>query len=65
MDCHQRLVCPENEELAAFMKNKWQEMAQNPKGISDNLNKTINKAYSNVCNSKVPVKSLKDLAEIK
>lgn len=65
MDFQLRSVCPENEDVAAFMKNKWQEMAANPKGISDNLNNTFYKAYSNVCNSKTPIKSLRDLAEIK
>lgn len=65
MDFQLRSVCPENEHVAAFMKNKWQEMAANTKGISDNLNNTLYKAYSNVCSAKTPIKSLRDLAEIK
>lgn len=65
MDFQRRIVCPENEELTAFLKNKWQEMAQNPKGISDNLNNILYKAYSNLCNSKTPIKSLRDLSEIR
>ncbi|KAL3537634.1 hypothetical protein ACH5RR_001000 [Cinchona calisaya] len=65
MDFQRQVVCPENEDLMAFLKNKWQEMAQNPKGISDNLNNTLYKACTNVCNSKNPIKSLRDFAEIK
>lgn len=59
------VVCPENEELAAYMWDKMQEMAQTPKGISDNISKTLQKAYTNLCKSKTPIKTLKQFSEIK
>ncbi|XP_059651940.1 crossover junction endonuclease MUS81 [Cornus florida] len=59
------VVCPENEELADFMWKKRQEMAERPKGGSENINMTLYRAYFNVCNSKTPVKTLKDLSQIK
>lgn len=63
---NRRIVsCSENEDLAAFMWDKWHEQAQKPKGLSENLHNTMYKAYSNLCNSKEAVKSLKDLAQIK
>ncbi|OIT34672.1 PREDICTED: crossover junction endonuclease MUS81 isoform X1 [Nicotiana attenuata] len=65
MEYEKKVVCPENEELAAYMWNKKQEMAQNPKGISDNILKTLHKAYTNLCNSKTPIKTLKEFSEIK
>ncbi|XP_024028052.1 crossover junction endonuclease MUS81 isoform X2 [Morus notabilis] len=58
--------CRENEELAEYMLTKWQEMAdQRPKGISENIEKTLSKAYSNLCSSKNPVQTLKDFSQIK
>ncbi|PRQ54978.1 putative ERCC4 domain, restriction endonuclease type II [Rosa chinensis] len=67
MERHKRLVvCSENEALAEYMLSKWQEMAdKKPKGISENIEKTLTKAYSNVCNSKNPVKTLKEFSQIK
>ncbi|XP_016649648.1 PREDICTED: crossover junction endonuclease MUS81-like [Prunus mume] len=68
MEQQKRMVskCPENEELAAYMLRKWQEMAeQKPKGISENIEMTLSKAYSNVCNSKNPIKTLKEFSHIK
>lgn len=67
MERQKRLVvCSENEELAEYMLSKWQEMAEkNPKGISENIEKTLTKAYSNVCNFKNPVKTLKEFSEVK
>lgn len=59
------VVCPENEDIAAFMWQKRLEMAETPKGISDKVDMTLYKAYFNVCNSKVPIKSMKDLSQIK
>ncbi|KAL5543669.1 hypothetical protein UlMin_007453 [Ulmus minor] len=60
------VACLENEELADYMLKKWQEMAeQRPKGISDNIEKTLSKAYSNLCKSKNAVKTLKDFSTIK
>ncbi|MCD7450170.1 Crossover junction endonuclease mus81 [Datura stramonium] len=65
MENQKKVVCPENEELAAYIWNKKQEMAQTPKGISENISKTFQKAYTNLCNSKTPVKTLKEFSEIK
>ncbi|KAG6630328.1 hypothetical protein CIPAW_13G010200 [Carya illinoinensis] len=47
------------------MWSKRQELAEKPKGISENVDMTLSKAYSNMCNSKTPIKSLKDLSQIK
>ncbi|KAK4738108.1 hypothetical protein R3W88_001805 [Solanum pinnatisectum] len=59
------VVCPENEELAAYMWNKKQEMAQSPNGISENISMTLQKAYTNLCKSKTPIKTLKEFSKIK
>lgn len=60
------MKCPENEELADYVFSKWQEMTvQRPNGISDNTEKTLSKAYSNLCSSKNPVRTLKDFSQIK
>ncbi|XP_022992270.1 crossover junction endonuclease MUS81 [Cucurbita maxima] len=59
------VVCPENEDLAAFMWQKRLEMAETPKGTSDKVDMTLYKAYFNVCNSKDSIKSMKDLSQIK
>lgn len=58
-------MCPENDNLAEFMWKKRQEMAERPKGISENIEMTLHKAYSNVCNSKSPIRTLKDFSQIK
>ncbi|CAK9147489.1 unnamed protein product [Ilex paraguariensis] len=60
-----RVECPENEELAAYLWTKWREMAQTPKGVSENIDITLSKAYSNLCSSKMPIRSLRDFAQIK
>lgn len=65
MENQVRVVCPENEELAAFLWRKRQEMAEQPKGISENIDLTLYRAYSNVCRSEVPVKTLKEFSQIK
>ncbi|KAJ4711569.1 Crossover junction endonuclease MUS81 [Melia azedarach] len=63
---HKRIVvCSENEELAMYMLQKRQEMAEKPKGISENIDTTLSKAYYNVCDAKNPIKTLKDLSQIK
>lgn len=60
------VACAENEELAAYVLKKWEEMAnQRPKGISENVEMTLTKAYSNLCASKTPVKTLKEFSQIK
>ncbi|KAL7254069.1 hypothetical protein ACSBR1_008433 [Camellia fascicularis] len=65
MEKQRRVVCPENDNLAEFMWKKRQEMAERPKGISENIEMTLHKAYSNVCNSKSPIRTLKDFSQIK
>ncbi|XP_040992657.1 crossover junction endonuclease MUS81 isoform X2 [Juglans microcarpa x Juglans regia] len=66
MDMQRRVVvCTENEGLVAYMWSKRQELAEKPKGISENVDMTLSKAYSNICNSKNPIKTLKDLSQIK
>ena len=67
MDRKSLLVkCPENEELADYMLRKWEDMAnQKPKGISENVENTLSKAYSNICNSKDPIRTIKDFSQIK
>ncbi|KAK9283618.1 hypothetical protein L1049_011868 [Liquidambar formosana] len=65
MDQQRPVACPENEELAAFMWRKRQEMAEQPKGVSENIDLTLYRAYSSVCNSKNPIKTLKDFSQTK
>ncbi|KAK4424864.1 Crossover junction endonuclease MUS81 [Sesamum alatum] len=65
MENRKKAVCPENEEVAAYLLNKRQELAQSAKGLSENMDMTLSKAYSNVCNCKTPIKTLKDLSQIK
>ncbi|KZV47285.1 hypothetical protein F511_07708 [Dorcoceras hygrometricum] len=65
MENLKRVACSENEELAAYMLNKREEMVQGAKGISDNVDSTLYKAYSNVCNCEHPIKTLRDLSQIK
>ncbi|KAL7234540.1 hypothetical protein ACSBR1_018034 [Camellia fascicularis] len=65
MEKQRRVVCPENDNLAEFMWKKRQEMAERPKGISENIEMTLHKAYSDVCNSKSPIRTLKDFSQIK
>ncbi|KAL0456059.1 UNVERIFIED_CONTAM: Crossover junction endonuclease MUS81 [Sesamum latifolium] len=64
MENRNKAVCPENEEVAAYLLNKRQELAQSAKGISENMDMTLSKAYSNVCNCKTPIKTLRDLSQI-
>ncbi|KAM3358272.1 crossover junction endonuclease MUS81 [Capsicum galapagoense] len=59
------VVCPENDELAEYMMNKMQEMAQSPEGISENISMTLQKAYTNLCKSKTPIETLKQFSQVK
>lgn len=59
------VACIENSELADFLWVKREELAQSPKGISENLDTTLFKAYSNICICNYPINSLKDLSQIK
>lgn len=58
-------MCNENEELALFLLQKRQELAEKPKGLSENVDMTLSKAYVNICDAKQPIKSLKELSQIK
>lgn len=40
-------------------------MAQQPKGISDNIDMTLSKAHFNLCNSKTPIRTIKDFSQVK
>ncbi|MCL7043522.1 hypothetical protein MKW94_025816 [Papaver nudicaule] len=59
-----RVVCSANEELVSFLKKKRQEIAET-EGVSERLDSTLYKAYSNVCNTKTRIKTLKDFSQIK
>ncbi|KAK2979199.1 hypothetical protein RJ640_027493 [Escallonia rubra] len=65
MERQRQVACADNEELAAFMWNKRREMAKGPKGVSENIDLTLSKAYSNVCSSKSHIKTMKDFSQIK
>ncbi|KAK3001824.1 hypothetical protein RJ639_022453 [Escallonia herrerae] len=65
MERQRQVVCADNEELAAFMWNKRREMAEGPKGVSENIDLTLSKAYSNVCSSISHIKTMKDFSQIK
>ncbi|KAL1559570.1 Crossover junction endonuclease mus81, variant 2 [Salvia divinorum] len=65
MNSARKTACPENEEVAAYLMNKRHELAQSSKGISDNMDMTLSKAHSNICNHQNPIRNLKDLAQIK
>lgn len=58
-------MCPENEELANYLLQKRQELADKPKGITENNDMTLSKAYNNICKAQHPIKTLKDLKDIK
>ncbi|XP_042513028.1 crossover junction endonuclease MUS81 isoform X2 [Macadamia integrifolia] len=64
MDYQKRVLRPENEELALYVREKRQEM-DNAKGISEHIDRTFYKVFSNVCNSKAPIKTLKEFSQIK
>ncbi|KAK8620868.1 hypothetical protein V6N13_067329 [Hibiscus sabdariffa] len=65
MEKSRRVLCPENEELATYLLQKRQELADKPKGIKENTDMTLSKAYTNICNAQHPIKTLKDLSGIK
>ncbi|CAN6444141.1 unnamed protein product [Victoria cruziana] len=59
-----KVVCPENEGLASFLLGRRDEMAEK-KAISEKLDLTIYKAYSNICDSTNPLRTLKDVSQVK
>lgn len=65
MEKNRRVLCPENEELANYLLQKRQELADKPKGVKENTDMTLSKAYNNICNAQHPIKTLKDLNDIK
>lgn len=66
MAIDQRAACPENEALVEYMRNWWLEMAEKkPKGYSENTERNIQRAFSNVCHCKTPIRTLKDFINIK
>ncbi|MBA0698484.1 hypothetical protein Goari_000195, partial [Gossypium aridum] len=65
MEKNRRVLCPENEDLANYLLQKRQELADKPKGIKENTDVTLSKAYNNICNAQHPIKTLKDLNDIK
>ncbi|KAK4769643.1 hypothetical protein SAY86_027793 [Trapa natans] len=65
MENQRRVVCPENGRLAQYMTHKMQELADSPKGLSENTSAILNKAHLSVCNSKTPITSLKDFSQVK
>ncbi|KAJ4825591.1 hypothetical protein Tsubulata_015244 [Turnera subulata] len=65
MENRKRVLCPENEGLAVYMLQKMQELAEKPKGLSENVEMTLSKAYGSICSAKAPIATLKDLSRIK
>ncbi|WCJ39011.1 Crossover junction endonuclease MUS81 [Euphorbia peplus] len=65
MENQKRVLCPGNLELVSYMLLKRQELADKPKGISENLDKTLSKAYNSICCAREPILTLKDLSQIK
>ncbi|KAM7263382.1 hypothetical protein ACFE04_001065 [Oxalis oulophora] len=67
MDQNRRLMCPENRQLVNHMMDKIKELAdkKKPNGLPEKLDMTLSKAYNNVCNEKLPIKTLKELSQIK
>ncbi|KAF9686409.1 hypothetical protein SADUNF_Sadunf03G0155600 [Salix dunnii] len=47
------------------MLQKRQELVESPKGLSENLDMILSKAYNSVCCSTIPINTLKDLSQIK
>ncbi|KAJ6387901.1 hypothetical protein OIU77_026459 [Salix suchowensis] len=65
MQNQKRVLCSENEDLVSYMLQKRQELVESPKGLSENLDMTLSKAYNSVCCSTIPINTLKDLSQIK
>ncbi|KAL0923106.1 hypothetical protein M5K25_007151 [Dendrobium thyrsiflorum] len=64
MESKRPVRCSENENVALYLWTKRNEMVERGE-ISDNLDLTLTKAYRNICSSKAPIKTLKDLSQIK
>ncbi|KAL5708235.1 Crossover junction endonuclease mus81 [Ranunculus cassubicifolius] len=57
------VICPENEDLAQYMWNKRKEMAES-NSLSERIDSTLYKAYCKLCNTKTPVKTIKEFSEV-
>ncbi|KAH9314871.1 hypothetical protein KI387_023498 [Taxus chinensis] len=64
MASRRNVACPENETLAKFVFEKWEEMAVK-ETFTDRLNATFSKAYKNLCDHKDPIFNLKGASKIK
>ncbi|KAL6555536.1 Crossover junction endonuclease mus81 [Orobanche hederae] len=65
MENRNKAECPDNEDVATYLLNKRQVLAQSANRFSENMDMTLSKAYSNICNCKTPIKTLRDLSQIK
>ncbi|CAN0917170.1 Crossover junction endonuclease MUS81 [Linum grandiflorum] len=65
MDNRKWVLCPDNEVLASCLLEKRKELADSPKGLSDNLDMTLSKAYTSVCSARTPIKTLKEFSQLK
>ncbi|KAI4302498.1 hypothetical protein MLD38_038234 [Melastoma candidum] len=65
MEGRGRVVCLENEALVEYLLQKKTELAEGPKGLSENLEMTLNKALFNISTSKTAFTSLKELSQVK
>ncbi|KAL5708222.1 Crossover junction endonuclease mus81 [Ranunculus cassubicifolius] len=57
------VICPENEDLAQYMWNKRKEMAES-NSLSERIDSTLYKAYCKLCNTKTPIKTIKEFSEV-
>uniref|UniRef100_A0A1D1ZA70 Crossover junction endonuclease MUS81 n=1 Tax=Anthurium amnicola TaxID=1678845 RepID=A0A1D1ZA70_9ARAE len=65
MEGQRPVRCSENGRVALHLWTKRQKMAEQPNGISENLDATLAVAYRNICDAKTPINSVKDLSRIK
>jgi crossover junction endonuclease MUS81 len=57
-------ACPQNEPLALYLLQKRDELASKKDGCRKKLDATLAKAYRNICESKIPICSLRDAARV-
>ncbi|XP_021774401.1 crossover junction endonuclease MUS81-like isoform X5 [Chenopodium quinoa] len=66
MAIEKRPVCEENDELVAYMRKcRTERMEKNPQAHTQNIEKTVKKALTNVCDHKTPITTLKEFQAIK
>ncbi|XP_078179361.1 restriction endonuclease, type II-like superfamily protein isoform X2 [Carex rostrata] len=65
MEATRPVRCPANEAVALYLFDKREEMAARSNGLSENLDTILSKAYGSICGAKTPIKTLKDLSQIK